>query len=92
MVIGDTNIMRKLFLVLFFLFSSGSAYSQVSVKLKEYDLMDAKTKELTIFYIAGVGNGLSWANIAMVEGKQKPLYCPLRSFRWDLITTSHLLT
>jgi len=74
--IGGTSIVRKLFLVFFFLFMSGGAHSQVSVKLKEYDLMDGKTKELTIFYIAGVGNGLSWANIALVEGKQKPLYCP----------------
>ena len=68
--------MRKLFLLFLLLFASVSAYSQVSVKLKEYDLMDDKTKEITVFYIAGVGNGLSWANIAAVEEKQKPLYCP----------------
>lgn len=76
MDIGDTSTMRKLMISLVLIAASFNVYSQVTVKLKEYDLMDEKAKEVTVFYIAGIGNGLSWANVASVEGKQKPLYCP----------------
>jgi hypothetical protein len=84
MDIGDTNIVPKFIIACVLTFLSLNTFAQVSLKLKEYDLMSEKEKEATLYYIAGIGNGISWSNVALVETKQRPLYCAPAKFALGL--------
>jgi hypothetical protein len=65
--------MKKPFLVgLVILILVSPVGADVTVKL----YMQGKNSELLKNYIAGVGTGLSWANIYSFKEFQKGLYCP----------------
>jgi hypothetical protein len=84
MVTGDTDIVTKFLIASLLALISISVSAQVSLKLKDYDSMSDQEKEIALYYIAGIGNGISWANVALVETKQKPLYCAPAKFALSL--------
>ena len=48
---------------------------EINAYLMSRDARDKETMSLLGTYLKGVGEGLSWANIALVMRGQPPLYC-----------------
>src|SRR4029079_4845844 len=62
--------MRRVVSIFISMFFSSIAHAELTIAIWQ------QNKQLWTTHIAGIGTGLQWANTAMEQAGQNPLYCP----------------